>query len=447
MTRPVHISRRRVLVVTAIVVFALGVGLAAAIGLFGGGTPSSAAGIDNGSPTSLTTVTRQDLSSQTQVSATLGYAEPSTIVAPAGTAPVGPAAGAAGGDDGRGQLAAAQPRLDRRFGGARAGRRRAGGRPAKLSVDCAGDAAGQSPPPRRPPPPAWQRLTPCATDAQSVSTDEQGVDQADAKVATDRQAVASAAAAASPAPARLAVAEASATVYGTELDVHRCCRRSGQIVRRGRRAVRDQRRAGRPALRPVAAWRAFVPGMSPGRDVAELNAQPARARLRRRAPATRSPRRPTLAIERVPVGARPAADRASCCSARSCSSRGAVRVTSVTPTVGATGAAGAGARDHLDSPRGDDRARRSAAGEHQGRRPGHDHAARQRDDAGPRLLSSAPSRRAAELRPAAATAARARRRSRSTSRRPIRPRPVGSTRRRSTSRSRPRASATRSSCR
>src|SRR5262249_29384834 len=48
---------------------------------------SGAAGIDNGSPTGLAVVARRPLSSQTMVSATLGYADPSTISVAAGTAP------------------------------------------------------------------------------------------------------------------------------------------------------------------------------------------------------------------------------------------------------------------------------------------------------------------------------------------------------------------------
>ena len=85
MTQRTRITRR--LVVVALVVFALGLAAAAAIALFGSTTPSSAAGIDNGSPTTLMQVARRDLSSQTEVSATLGYADPATIVQPSGIAP------------------------------------------------------------------------------------------------------------------------------------------------------------------------------------------------------------------------------------------------------------------------------------------------------------------------------------------------------------------------
>lgn len=41
---------------------------------FGGGSPSGSGAADNGTATALATVTRQDLTSQTQVDGTLGYA-------------------------------------------------------------------------------------------------------------------------------------------------------------------------------------------------------------------------------------------------------------------------------------------------------------------------------------------------------------------------------------
>jgi hypothetical protein len=54
---------------------------------FGGLTKSGGGVGDNATATSLTTVTLRSLSSQTQVSGTLGYAGPSSIRVPSGTAP------------------------------------------------------------------------------------------------------------------------------------------------------------------------------------------------------------------------------------------------------------------------------------------------------------------------------------------------------------------------
>ena len=61
---------------------------------------------------------------------------------------------------------------------------------------------------------------------------------------------------------------------------------------------------------------------------------------------------------------------------------GAVRVTSVTPTVGATVMPGPVLGDQLDRSPGQGRARRGPAGKCQEGRPGHDHPARQPDHAG-----------------------------------------------------------------
>jgi len=54
---------------------------------FAGGPTSSAGRLDNGVPTSTVSVTRRYLSSQTHVSATLGYADATTIAVSTGTAP------------------------------------------------------------------------------------------------------------------------------------------------------------------------------------------------------------------------------------------------------------------------------------------------------------------------------------------------------------------------
>ena len=72
---------KRAVISGAVVVLVAG-GVAAAFA-FDGSNPASSS-IDNGSTMQLATVRRQSLSSQTQVSATLGYAGSGTIVAPAG---------------------------------------------------------------------------------------------------------------------------------------------------------------------------------------------------------------------------------------------------------------------------------------------------------------------------------------------------------------------------
>src|SRR5262249_58492625 len=68
-----------------------------------------------------------------------------------------------------------------------------------------------------------------------------------------------------------AQAQASATVYG-ESSTYTALPAVGRIVARGQGLFGV---GGQPVVLlygAVAAWRAFIPGMSPGRDVAELNA-------------------------------------------------------------------------------------------------------------------------------------------------------------------------------
>src|SRR5439155_11845334 len=79
-------SRRRVIVAAALALVAVAVTAIVVVAVSGGGASASDNG-DNGTPTALATLRRQDLSSQTQVSATIGYAGAATISVPAGTAP------------------------------------------------------------------------------------------------------------------------------------------------------------------------------------------------------------------------------------------------------------------------------------------------------------------------------------------------------------------------
>src|SRR5919197_531362 len=83
---PVAASRamsRRVVIAAASVVV-IGAAAVAAFALPSGGSNSPTATIDNSAATRLATVRRRSLTSQTQGSATLGYAGSGTVVAPAG---------------------------------------------------------------------------------------------------------------------------------------------------------------------------------------------------------------------------------------------------------------------------------------------------------------------------------------------------------------------------
>jgi hypothetical protein len=264
------VTRRRVLVLIA-----AGAGLVAlavvvfATGAFGGGSPAASSS-DNGFPTSRTTVKRETLTSQTQVSATLGFGDTGTIVAPSGTAPSAVDQARQAATTAGQQLATARTTAAADTAALTQARAAVAADRQKLSVDCAGDAAGSA---------AASSTTgggggdasPCASDAQTLSADQQTEVQAAGKAASDAQGVASAAAGSASASAAVTAAVANETFYGqsstfTGLPV------LGTVVGRGQTLYEID---GQPVSLldgSVAVWRAFVAGMSPGRDVAELNA-------------------------------------------------------------------------------------------------------------------------------------------------------------------------------
>jgi multidrug efflux pump subunit AcrA (membrane-fusion protein) len=242
-----------------------------ASGAFGGGGAGGSGGgvVGNGSATSLTTITRRSLSSQTQVGATLGYSDPSTIVAPAGTAPADLSQAQQSVTTAQGQLASARAALTADTATLAQAQASLSSDRQKLTVDCGGDnaaaaastnAAGSA-----------GGSGPCATDAQAVSSGEQSLAQATAKVTTDRQALSSATTGIASAQASLTQAQSSATLSG-QSSTYTTLPAVGQIVKRGEGLYEI---GGQPVVLlygSVSPWRAFMAGMSPGRDVAELNA-------------------------------------------------------------------------------------------------------------------------------------------------------------------------------
>ena len=270
-----------------------------------------------------------------------------------------------------------------------------------------------------------RRLGPCASDRQTVTSGEQSVTGA------ERRSQPTARSSPRRRPRwRVRSRRSPGPLDGGELRAERglhlaARRRAGGRARP--EPLRDRRTAVVLLYGSTLARRAFLAGMSAGPDVAELNANLdalgygtglARRRVHRRdRRGDRAPSRPPTAWRRP----------ASCRSARWCSSRAPVRVTSVTRR-SARPSARPGARGHLDRPPGEielDAAQQSSV------KVGDrvlDHAARTTRRHRARSPMSARSRRRRRARRAAA--ARARRRSRSTSRRPTRPRPAGSTRRR-----------------
>jgi HlyD family secretion protein len=224
------VTRARKRIVAGVAALVLVVALVLAVAdPFAGSSPAANGVSDNGASTSTATVKRLDLSQQTQVSATLGYADSSTLSVPSGTAPstLEQAQQTLAAD--QGALTQAQASLDADL--------------RKAAVDCRGGNAGAS-------------SGPCAADAQALTVDRQGVTNATGKVHTDERAVAE--------------GEASVATYGQNA-VYTMLPTAGQIVRRGEPLYAID---GQPAFLLYGsepASRAFMSGMSPGADVAELN--------------------------------------------------------------------------------------------------------------------------------------------------------------------------------
>jgi peptidoglycan hydrolase-like protein with peptidoglycan-binding domain len=251
------------------------VGLAAAAiavaNPFEGASGSSGDTLDNGSATSLATLERRSVSSQIQVNATLGYADASTIVAPAGTTPseVRQAQQTVVADRGqletaRGTLAADRQALEQVRAQIAADRQTA-------AVECGGVNAAEASGGSSSSDGGGGNSSACSTAAQAVATDEQNLDSAAAKVAADTLSVAAAETALAGAEQSLAAARSSAALYG-QTSAYTYLPEVGQVIRRGGTLFAIDDRPVVLLYGRVTAWRAFRAGMSPGRDVAELNA-------------------------------------------------------------------------------------------------------------------------------------------------------------------------------
>jgi hypothetical protein len=262
--RPRIASRRRLLAVLGLIAFVV-IGAVVASGAFStsGAPPASA---DNGTATSLATVTRGSLSSQTQVSATLGYAAASNVVIPGGAAAASVlqaqqsvAQAEAALQTAQAGLATDALALERAQATLRADR-------AKQATDCRGAGAAESSSSGS----ANASAGVCATDHQSVATDEQAVAAGLDKVAADKRSVSTAEAAVTGPATSFAAARSSSTFYDATA-TYTMLPKVGQIVRAGQALYAVDGKSCLLLYGSVTAWRAFVAGMSPGLDVAELN--------------------------------------------------------------------------------------------------------------------------------------------------------------------------------
>jgi peptidoglycan hydrolase-like protein with peptidoglycan-binding domain len=182
---------------------------------------------DNATATSLVTVTRRSLASQTQISATLGYADSSSIRIPAGTPPSAV-------QQAQQSIASSEGRLRR----------------ARASLANDSETLAE------------------LHAARSTAQEQRG---AALKVEGDREAVASAATALAGAEANLSAARSSAAAY-SQSSIFTMLPAVGHVVRRGQSLYQL---SGQPVVLlygSVLPTRAFIAGMSAGSDVAELNA-------------------------------------------------------------------------------------------------------------------------------------------------------------------------------
>jgi peptidoglycan hydrolase-like protein with peptidoglycan-binding domain len=257
-------TRRRVLAVLGLIGL-VAIGAVVATGTFPtSATPTASA--DNGAATSLATVTRRSLSAQTQVNATLGYAAASNVVLPSGSAATtvlqaqqSVAQAEAALQTAQAALATDTLALERAQATLRADR-------AKQATDCRGAGAAESGSSGS----ATATAGVCATDHQTVATDEQAGTAAVEKVAVDKRAV-SAAEAAVPGPATsYAATRSSATSYDPT-STYTMLPAVGQVLRAGQALYAIDSKPCLLLYGSVTAWRAFIAGMAPGPDVAELN--------------------------------------------------------------------------------------------------------------------------------------------------------------------------------
>jgi Putative peptidoglycan binding domain len=260
-----RLTRTRLLAVAAAVVLVAAIGVAVA-DPFAGNAASPHSSLDNGSPTATRRILRTSLSSQSELSGTLGYAGSWTVAVPAGTAQSALL-------QAQQQLASARAGLSTARATASADEQALAEAKAELhaaaleeSSDCAGAGASGSTGSG-----SGETPSPCANAMQNVSADQTAESAAQQKVNADATQVSNAYATLTSARQALEDGQSSATPYGSSAS-YTMLPAPGKVVRRGQALYAID---GVPTLLlygGIPAWRAFRAGMSPGRDVAELNA-------------------------------------------------------------------------------------------------------------------------------------------------------------------------------
>jgi Putative peptidoglycan binding domain len=334
---PAGRARRRVLALT-------GLALVVAVVVVVVTDPFGAAGkppgglADNASATSLATVKRQSLAQQTQVSGTLGYARSSSIRVPSGTAPSAVQQANQQLESAETMLATARSTLDSDTQTLAGHQATLSAARAKEQVDCAGEgaaeaAAASSSPTGEDNSPAAGGSS-CSSDAQTVSAAQENTTGAAAKLTGDHSQVSSAEKQLASAQSNLSTARSSAALYG-QGSTFTALPSVGQIVGRGQSLYEI---AGQPALLlygSATPTRAFLAGMSPGPDVAELNANLDALGYGRGLAGDAFTAATAAAISAL-QSAHGASVSGELLLGSVVFERGPVRITSVTPTVGST---------------------------------------------------------------------------------------------------------------
>jgi hypothetical protein len=212
--------RRIALAGLALVLVAVAVAVIVGDPFAGAGKPSDVA--DNASETALTTVKRETLSSQAQVNATLGYAGAANIRVPTGTPPATVQQAEQAVTNSEHMLATARASLAADTASLENARATVSAARAKEAIDCEGDNAAQAAGSSAPSgeartggsPTSGGAASVCASDVQALAGDEQGSSGAAMKLQSDRASASSAEAALASAEASASMARASVADYG-----------------------------------------------------------------------------------------------------------------------------------------------------------------------------------------------------------------------------------------
>jgi hypothetical protein len=250
------------------------------------GRASGGGGVaDNGAPTGLVTVVRRSLSSRTSVSGTLGYAGSWTVAVPAGTSAADLQQARQQEASASASYAAAQATAtadEQTLADARAVLQAA---QLKEASDCAGTnaaasvvaPAGSGGAPSNgssgstPGGGSGSGASACSSSIQAVAADQGTVATAQQKVAADRAQLPGARSTLASARQALAAAQSAASSYGGSAS-YTMLPAAGKVIRRGQPLYAVNGSATLLLYGRTPAWRGFAAGMSPGRDVAELNA-------------------------------------------------------------------------------------------------------------------------------------------------------------------------------